>query len=92
MLADTCPQAANHCALFGAANHCALFGAANQCACLEFETALKFYNLGAEGLHCFQMRIFKAVTEIIDNANDRNINRFYPESARKNGLKILPGV
>ena len=29
------------------------------------------------------MRILKAVTEIIDNANDRNINRFYPESARK---------
>ena len=32
LLADTCPQAANHCALF------------------EFETVLKFYNLGPRSL------------------------------------------
>ena len=32
LLVDTCPQAANHCALFGHINHCALFGHINHCA------------------------------------------------------------
>ena len=44
LLADTCSQAASHCALF------------------EFETVLKFFNLGARFLYLSHCRATKAQT------------------------------